>query len=300
MSFLDNLRTLRSAPQSVWMEFIGAYRDSSFDIYLFFEGKDDFAFYQPFLRQHWGQKGAIVGFNCDGKAEVIAIIPKIKQKLDYEWRGLFFLDKDLDDYCCVSRTTDRFVYETEHYAIENFIVSPSTLSVIWSDLLQLPLNDPRHEEMQVAYDAAYATFCEGMKQIMAWIIHLRRSGRKVNLSGVNMSKLIQLDQDCKCSLVPGWAEHILATSSLHSISFDPTAHSAVVSELAGDDPKRYIRGKFDLWYFAKFLKSVLDALRDASASCSIQIGQTNAVEVLSARIKMPDSLKTFLTNALPT
>jgi hypothetical protein len=304
MSFLDNLRALRNAPQSVWMEFIGAYRGSSFDIYLFFEGKDDFSFYQPFIRQYWGHRGNILGFNCEGKDEVIAIIPRVKQKLDYEWRGLFFLDKDLDDYCCVSRPADCFVYETEWYAIENFIASSSTLTVIWTDLLQLPLSDPRHSEMLTAFSTAYATFCETMKSVMAWVIHLRRTGRRVNLRDVKISKLIDLDPECKCVLVAGWADHILAASSLHGMTYDAASHDTVVSELTGRDPKTYIRGKFDLWYFVAFLQRTLDVLREKAtagpaATCSITIGHGNALDVLSARIRIPDSLRAFLAGALP-
>jgi hypothetical protein len=304
MSFVDTLRSLRTAPQAVWLEFIGTYSVASFDIYLFFEGKDDFSFYQPFVRRHWGQRGGIVGFNCDGKDEVIEIIPRVKQKLDYEWRGLFFLDKDLDDYCCVSRVPDRFVYETECYSIENFIASPSTLTIIWTDLLQLPLNDPRHSEMHNAFSKAYDTFCDTMKSVMAWVIHLRRSGRKVNLRDVKMNKLIRLDQECNCSLVAGWADHILAASSLHDMTYDAASHEAIVSELTGRDPKTYIRGKFDLWYFVAFLQRTLEVLREKAsnapaATCSIQIGQANALDALSARIIIPDSLQNFLVSALP-
>ena len=87
------------APQAIWLEFVGAYRVACFDLYLFFEGKDDFSFYQPYLRQVWSNKGSLHGFNCQGKADVIQIMPKVKQKLDYPWRGLFFTDKDVDDYC---------------------------------------------------------------------------------------------------------------------------------------------------------------------------------------------------------
>jgi hypothetical protein len=287
------------------MEFIGAYRGSSFDIYLFFEGKDDFSFYQPFIRLNWGHRGEIVGFNCEGKDKVIAIIPRVKQKLDCEWRGLFFLDKDLDDYCFVARPTDPFVYETECYSIENFIASPSTLSIIWTDLLQLPLSDPRYSETQTAFNAAYATFFDTMKPIMAWIILLRRSGHRVNLSDVSMNRLLILDQDCKCALATGWAEHILAASNLHGITYDSASHGAVVLELDGCDPKTYVRGKFDLWFFVSFVTKTLAVLGERAsglprARSSISICHANALDVLAARIKVPDSLKGFLAGALPT
>jgi hypothetical protein len=303
VSFLDDLRALRTTPQAIWMEFLGVYSVASFDIYLFFEGKDDFAFYQPFVRNAWS-RGKSFGFNCEGKDEVIAIIPKVKKKLDYQWRALFFLDKDIDDLCGGARHSDPYLYETECYSIENFVASRSTLSIIWTDLLQLPQTDPRYATVHSAFDTAYETFCVAMQSVMAWVIQLRRAGHRVVLNDVSMNNLLELDQDCKCTLKSGWAEHILAASNTHGMSFDPVLHGQVVSELDGRDPKTYIRGKFDLWYFVSFLQKTLQVLAERvtglpRATCSIQIGHGNAIDALSARIKAPDSLRNFLASALP-
>jgi Protein of unknown function (DUF4435) len=169
MSFLDQLRALRTSPQAVWLEFVGTYRDACFDLYLFFEGKDDLSYYQPYFRQVWSSKGAFHGFNCEGKDAVIDMIAKVKPKLDYKWRGLFFVDKDLDDYCGYTRHTDAYLYETECYAIENFIATRGTLAVIWTDLLSLPLNDARYSELCNGFDAANKSWCETMTEVMVLI-----------------------------------------------------------------------------------------------------------------------------------
>jgi hypothetical protein len=304
MSFLDQLRAARTTPQAVWLAFINTYRDACFDLYLFFEGKDDLSFYQPYFRQVWSSKGVFHGFNCEGKDAVIEIIAKVKPKLDYEWRGLFFVDKDLDDYCGCTRHTDAYLYETECYAIENFIASHTTLSVIWTDLLSLPLADPRFKDMSTAYNTAYQTWCDAMTSVMAWVIHLRRSNHRVVLNDVSMNNVISLDGDCKCTLRAGWAEHILAASNTRGVIYDAVAHNAVIAELKACEPKTYIRGKFDLWFFVSFIMKVIAALTEKVSGlprvvCSVQITHKTAIDVLSPRLQPPDSLREFVNRVLP-
>ncbi len=311
---LDKLKQARCWKEVVWMFFRYAYLPGSKDIYVFFEGKDDLSFYLPFLRRYWDQKGAIKEFYCNGKDEVIAIIPKVKQSLDNKWRGLFFLDKDLEDYCTAPRESgdfdykaDGFVYITEVYSIENFLVSSSTLSIIWTDLFKLLSSDPRLEEIKKAFSYSYDTFCEAMKSIMAWVIHLRRSGHKVNLSGVNEKKLIQMDQDCKCTFANDWANHILAASNLQDrVTYDKDAQKKVEDEIRSDPPKNYIRGKFELWFFVEFLKKNHNFLKEepfdkyAVNGRNLFENDSGAIDLLSARIQIPESLKKFLDDALPS
>lgn len=304
MSFLDQLRSMRTIPQAVWLEFLGTYRDGRFDLYLFFEGKDDLSFYQPYFRQIWTTRGTPYGFNCEGKDAVIEIIPRVKQKLDYEWRGLFFIDKDIDDYCGNTKHADAYLYETEVYAIENLIATPSTLAVIWTDLLSLPLTDTRYSELCNGFDAANTTWNAAMTEVMAWVIHLRRNKHRVVLNDVSMKNIVEMDDDCKCSLKVGWAEHILAASNTKGVTYDKAAHDAVVAEIKGREPKTFIRGKFDLWFFVTFVIKVISALTSRvpgqpRVTCSVQITYNTAVDVLAPRLQPPESLRQFANRVLP-
>jgi hypothetical protein len=246
MTFLDQLRALRTSPQAVWLRFVGAYQSGRLDLYAFFEGNDDLSYYQPYLRQKWAGRGQLHGFNCNGKDHVVGVMARVKQTLDHEWRALFFIDKDVDDFCGHARHSDPFLFETECYSIENYITHPVTLSVMWTDLLCLPATDARLTEILKAYDAAYHSFVTAMKQVMAWIIHLRRSGCKVVLNDMSMDNVISIDREGKCSLKGGWADHILAASNTHGAVYEPAAFAGVVAELDPCDPRTYIRGKFDL------------------------------------------------------
>lgn len=304
MSFLDQLRALRTVPQAAWLEFIGRYRVGCFDLYLFFEGKDDFSFYQPYLRNIWRDRGVLHSFNCDGKQEVIQIITRVKPKLDYEWRGLFFVDKDVDDFCGHTRHVDRFLYETEYYSIESFITCEKTLEIIWTDFLSLPVADTRLNEVLATYATSSQSFYLAMKDVMAWVIHLRRAGHHVVLNNVNMSKVITLDADCKCALVADWLDHIHAASSIVGVGFDSVAHNTVVTQLSLCEPKTYIRGKFEMWYFVAFVTKMLEGVSSRMsglprAVCSVQISPATAIDVLAPRLQPPGSLQEFVRRVLP-
>jgi hypothetical protein len=99
MSFLDDLRAQRTSPQAAWLIFIGAFRKGTLDLFLFLEGHDDVSFYLPYVRLRWKNRGELLPLVCKGKDAVVAIMPRVRSILDHAWRGLFFVDKDLDDYC---------------------------------------------------------------------------------------------------------------------------------------------------------------------------------------------------------
>ena len=109
MNFTDKLRQYRQPSPAIWLEFITAYnskRNDLNDLYVFFEGNTDSAYYLPELRHRWNQQGKVHVFICDGKKGVITAYQKIRKKeLLINWkRVLFFVDKDWDDLLNITQT----------------------------------------------------------------------------------------------------------------------------------------------------------------------------------------------------
>src|SRR6185312_13223095 len=176
--------------------------------------------------------------------------------------------------------------------------------IIWTDLLSLSVADSRFKEVLAAYKLSSLSFYLAMKDVMAWIIHLRRSGHRVVLNNVNMNKVIDLDGDCKCTLAANWWSHILSAASVTGIAFDPVAHGTVLTQLTSCDPKTYIRGKFELWFFVSFVTKVLDGVSARMsglprAVCNVPIRPNTAVDVLAPRLQPPDTLRQFVDMVLP-
>jgi hypothetical protein len=74
----------------------------------------------------------------------------------------------------------------------------------------------------------------------------------------------------------------------------------IISELRPLEPKTYIRGKYELWFFVKFIDKLIEILRTLSRSLGFSfknrtsIGEENAMEVLGPRLPIPQSLHNFL------
>jgi hypothetical protein len=187
---------------------------------MFLECQDDISFYLPVVRQIWGSHGGITAYDCYGKDNVIALIPRVKAKLDQQWRALLFIDKDVDDLCGISCPNDSQLFQTCYYSIENHLVNPDVLVVIWTELIRLSATDARLADLLDVYSVSYRSFVESIRLVMAWTILHRRRGRKVSLNDVKMENMVQLDHDCHCMLRPEWQAHIAAASNLHDISYD--------------------------------------------------------------------------------
>jgi Protein of unknown function (DUF4435) len=306
MTYLDEMISHGKTAESAWLFFVLEYTAGTLDIYLFVEGYGDLSYYLPIVRQHWRAKGLVNAYNCNGKDNVIGLMPKVKARLDQEWRGLFFIDKDLDDWCGVKCPQDRCCFCTECYSIENYLISRDTVKVIWMELMHLPAGDARLGECIAAFDVANTSLSVAMTYVMAWIIWLRRGGHKVVLNDVSMDNIITLDAECRCTLVAGWAEHILAASNTQGVTFAENLTADIVDELAQIDPKAYVRGKFELWWFIKFLNKVLlpkgkqtRTREQRSGTCSVNIAAKTAVDVLAPRLLPPSVLVAFLNQALP-
>jgi hypothetical protein len=71
-----------------------------------------------------------------------------------------------------------------------------------------------------------------------------------------------------------------------------------LKKLKNLEPKKYIRGKFELWYLISFLIDLTKILTERNqakrAMIKIQLTNENAIEVLSGKIPYPKSLNEFL------
>ncbi|MFO0958919.1 MAG: DUF4435 domain-containing protein [Isosphaeraceae bacterium] len=266
------------------------------DIYVFFEGNADFSFYMPELRRQW-PSGNIIPFKCKGKKNVINLIDKVQAKLDRPWRALFFVDKDLDDFLNTPLPDCEYLLQTDYYSIENHIATESMLRVIWTDIFHLHLQDPRLASVVTRYQDATSQFVTSIRAVMGAILYYRRIGHRLNLSDVNLSKMLHIDSDFCVTLREDWFGYLRSkTSGLPDP--DWTMVESVKAELSGYFYKYYTRGKFDIHFFVEFVKRLALVLSekagdDARVIVQTQITGDNAVEVLAGHQPAPAYLAAF-------
>ena len=91
--------------------------------------------------------------------------------------------------------------------------------------------------------------------------------------------------------------HLENVCGINSIDDVNSELSLVINELVNIEPKKYIRGKYELWFFIKFIEKmvfVLQSTTGESFKVRTQIGEANAVEILAPRVQMPKSIENFL------
>lgn len=309
MSLVDQLRQQRQTPQALWLQFITAYDSKRYNLYIFVEGKTDSAYYLPALR-HRGYK--IRHFICDGKDGVIAAYneERIRKKISNRKSVLFFVDKDWDDLLNITKIpqSNNF-FVTEYYSFENYLVSPETIEMFWTDFYKLPQNEKLTEVIE-NFQHGYSVFVKLIRPMMAWAIAQKkkeqelaviqnRKQKGLNLNNINLNKVFELDSDLKPFKKKDSFKKIKKACGFnHKLSFDNIKKE--LKKLKNLEPKQYIIGKFELWYLITFLDSLTKILtrknqqNSERAMIKTQLTKENAIEVISGKVSYPKSLNKFL------
>lgn len=259
--FLDQLRSKWTAPSAVIHKFRLQYDETSGLIYAFFESTDDQTFYYPAIRNTTEVNTKILSYVCDGKSGVLSAcsFANANHKLQ---NVIFFIDKDLDDFIETHLAKNEKLFVTEYYAIENYICNESALKVLLREYILLPEDDPKNDEILAEFGKCLSEFYDHILPLMAWAIERRRAGEEVIFGNIGASL-------SKCFCFDG--VKVIPVSECHSIFrsecghandvSDPAIVSDVVSELRLREPKTWVRGKFEMWFFVNFVNTVWDNLK---------------------------------------
>ena len=315
MSFVDELRQSRQTSQAIWIQFITAYDNKRNDLYVFFEGKSDSAYYLPELRRRWFQQGKIRVFICDGKEGVIAAYheKRIKQKIINWKRVLFFVDKDWDDLLNINQVPQsKSFFVTDSYSIENYLVSVDTVEIVWTDIYKLPQNDPRLAQVLQQFQHGYSRFLKLICPMMVWAIAQKkqekilalagnRKEKGLNINNANLNKVFELDSDFKPLKKRNGFENLKKAASFnYQLNFESFKNE--LKKISGLEPKKYIRGKFELWYLISFLtllsKTLTAKNQPKRAVIKVQLTYENAIEILGGKVPYPKLLNNFLDENL--
>jgi hypothetical protein len=137
--------------------------------------------------------------------------------------------------------------------------------------------------------------------------------RKLNLKNVNLDLIFEIDfENAICCYKSGAGRHFaLASNSIEYLT--PAAFfsrrkkikAVINTHFKGKESKEFIRGKYELWFFVKFIQKIsakLSSKKEAKltgfkrATPRTQISYETAVEVLAPRLGCPDRLATFLND----
>lgn len=308
MSFAELLRQSRSKPVAAIHSFLTNYDPNDRRrIYAFVEGEPDRAFYRAHLQRYASTVSDIHIYSCEGKAGVYDVCAKVIARYPGCRRVLFFVDKDVDDIIGKPWPMDPRVFVTDSYSIENYLVTREAVSRYFSDYVKIRRVEIALPPMLDEFDRQLAVFHRVAAPVMAWIVVMRRAGNRVVLNDMNMGELCKLYDG-------GIARRIGCTghSYLQRVSQTVVASNIwrdvrkTTLELLRLDPKRYVRGKFEGWWFVQFIKKAVQQFAEVAkegggtVTISVALNDKNFIQLLAGAVPPPPSLVSCLDFHLKT
>lgn len=305
MSFLDKLRSKRRQHTSVLLLFRMQYARSPDGLFVFFEGDDDELYFLPAIRRKAPAERAVFSYVCDGKSGVLDSKGEVEKLTGKKDGLLFFVDKDFDEFLGGINYDDENVFITEYYSVENYVVNEATLKTF--NNLFIRLGSEEYKELEDQFRVAHARFTNIMLPYMVLTIALKRKhGVNVNLNNVNLANLIRMNDELIPVKQPAALTRFLRACGCAGVVVPQREYRKIRNEVKDLKPKRILRGKFELWFFIKFLKAAWEALSGARLSSKRVVKVTfdpslgNLFAVMSGNLFYPSSLDAFLDRHLGT
>lgn len=307
MSMLNVHAAALSSKIASYHEFLARFSKTKNVVYGFVEGKEDPCFYRGFIEHFLPADWEIELWSAGNRDQVFRIHRYIDWRRFPKKRVCFFVDRDLSDLIPEKLPSDINIYVTDQYSIENSIANSGTCRRILTEVCGF--SNISHEEMDRVcdqFETELETFFVAMIPTMARILFWRRAAAKANLSNINISKMFSVKNgyivvDNSANAETCRAKYIHKSVG---IAYDPTINiSPFIVEFGNVATYRsFVRGKYVLWFLVEFCKSVHESAADLFSACvqppkmNVSISAANTVTIIGNRSRVPESLRTFLTN----
>ncbi|MGX0966051.1 hypothetical protein AB7M63_006500 [Bradyrhizobium japonicum] len=280
-------------------EFRIQYAQDDNSIHVFFEGGEDRLFYLPHVRGRCGS--SLHSYVCNGKPKLAQIRNEVTRLQFDARRYLFFVDRDYDDFLNCQITQDANTYITDNYSIENDLASFVALEILLADFAGISKSDSTFHRLMEAYASGRKDFADRMLPFAAWILAMRQQGQRPNLNNVNLGAIFEIaSSDCRVRKKPGAFEVFRKSAGLAGTKVARNTMRQWITTLRPLEDKKWIRGKYDLWFFRNFLLCVITLMHKQRAvkwKVPKPLIEDRLFESLGGRIPVPVSLSQFLDTA---
>lgn len=306
MNFLDELRNNRKTPSTAFLRFLQNQSPNS--VHIFVEGDDDPSFYRNGLNHYCESSRKLHYHECGGKTQVYRTRETIQKRTDTpQWSDsmilIYFVDKDLSDILQEDYPHASDIFVTDYYSIENYLVSEGMLEVVLTDLFNFYSGEkPESGVIRAKFREELERFYQYVEPIMIWGLYHKQIGTDFSFSDVKLHHLFEIESDLRLKKLADDNELVALLNKMCEIHTDNlfSDEEATLQNLIKDfEPKKYIRGKFEIWFFVKFLQKLATMLKtdlkiDFRYSQGL-MGERDIVKTLGPRVHpLPTSLHNFL------
>lgn len=318
MSFKDVLLLAGEIPETSYIKYLQKYKFNEKSIHCFFEGHEDQSFYVNFIENIFPRDYKLHYYVCNGKEHVEQNYKDINWGTYSKNRTLFFIDKDYSDVLGNRKYTDENIFETKYYSIENYFVSTESYVRFLKEICSIQSEDIINK-LTVQFEKELLSFYYKTTLLFGWIVYCRRNRYDLNLNNIDMSKLFSFTEELKL-------EKNLSQpyNSMFEYVFDVTGcqkfdNADVISTtrhlMSVQNPKMYVRGKYELWFMYAFYKKTIDSVipklnaeitkknklnntRLRKHKVHIELKEDNLCQLMAPRVRIPVELFTFLNENL--
>lgn len=296
MSYLEQLRSRRRTPKSVWHKLKTSINTDKYRFYLVFEGEEDEDFFSGFVENRL----AGVPFRpiiCDGKGGVLAVQ---QEMIDHfgDFRNVFFvIDSDHDEFIGTADYPEQ-AFNTCGYSVENYLQCTETCTAAIKKCYQLRDSDPLVQHVEARVSSDFKTFEKRASSIMTYVVALRRNDQVLSLDDLHFSDVFEFTElglskkkiDCEklCSSVGAGVE----------LGFGDFL--STLRELGDNKPTEIIRGKLVAQFILHLIKGVPSffkgqtKLNGRELKSRVDLGKKNILHVVSEFIEIPPRFDEFI------
>ena len=310
------------------------YSNNGKDLHVFVEDQDDYEFYRTALNYTFPDY-QILPYYQKGKKNV----KKAYESLDWsrfkKSKILFFMDKDFDDILAKNMLDDHNVFYTKFYSIENYLINDDSLNIIFKRYHNID-NSHLMNFLLEEYKKAFNVFRDFIEKITPFIMIYRELEKHLILDELKLHHFLKFfGLEAVSVKFVELHEYRRITRSIHFTNKDKaslrkiTIKSHLKKHCEADlslidlknlirnknkikaisEPKTYIRGKFEVWFFLEFFKNielVLEKHFDSGSKAiyfenkisypkrRTELNDTNLIDLVANKIEIPQDVKEFL------
>ena len=286
-------------------EFLAQYSAGAETVYGFVEGVQDPCYYRGLIDHELPPAWRVRLWPAGGKEFVYRIYRLFDWSRFSKRRICFFVDRDFRGLISEEYPEDVNIYVTDDYSVENSLVNDQTCHRVLTEVCGfVDVPGPELDEVLRRFEEQYETFLEAMLPVTAWLLTCKRRGRTVRADDIRMCHLFAVvDGEVRVNTSPLDCDNV--EDYLHVRCSVPMGEAAgcerAKRELQGDSMyRRFVRGKFALWFLVEFCLSVRRAAAGFFFSCDgppkmrVSMGQSNAMVLVGSRGRIPETLRVFL------
>jgi hypothetical protein len=317
---MDMLECHKQACESsstvAYHDFLLEYKKDKNSIYIFVEGKPDCNYYKPNIEIKIKEKLDVICIIAKNKNNVIGAYGCFNWSEHSREQIVFFIDRDYSEYLDEQLLYEKNVYITDGYSIENSIVSKRLCERYLHDCKDMTdLTASEICSILDIFDEEIKKFYEYYLEIASYLIAWRKSNLKVFYDCLNLAEIfifdegrLKLNSNNIFSVLGEFCQkvnikNIKKGDPCLSIDAFKNVANKVKEKLINIDPKKYVRGKHELWFAVQFCDSIQQHSNEISENTDDRPKYSEATIIkifnfFANKIEMPESLDIFLEDTV--